>query len=140
MYVNIDGQRIHIPLSPPDPNDVSRVDGRKRRGMPLCHNHQLRGDCPERRSKFDRGSVPENELRALALRCRQALCVAGSDCKDAKCIYGHTCPYEPKYGRGNDCRFSELHGIDKRITHVVLEEVWLKDRISITKIEPVSDR
>ncbi|KAK4962288.1 hypothetical protein LTR28_004575 [Elasticomyces elasticus] len=118
---NRKGQRIDPALPPYNKTDCQRI-----RNLRLCNVHHLRGDCPHDGSKcphiHDR-KMSKTDLDTLRLIAYMLPCVSGGACEDAKCIYGHRCPFPvPTQGsmRGSGCCFlgagcrfpADLHDID----------------------------
>ncbi|KAK4978371.1 hypothetical protein LTR66_010622 [Elasticomyces elasticus] len=116
---NRKGQRIDPALPPYNKNDCQRI-----RNLRLCNVHHLRGDClPGSKCPHNHDrNMSKNDLDTLRLIAYMLPCVSGGACEDAKCIYGHRCPYPvPTQGSmrgsgcflGAGCRFApDLHDID----------------------------
>lgn len=92
--------------------------------LKLCNVHYLSNDCPYGSACCHVHNYKPNaqELSTLRLVARMAPCKRGSECDDAKCIFGHGCPIPD--GRNGSCSFGaqchfpkELHNLDKRIVH-----------------------
>ncbi|MCJ1372024.1 hypothetical protein MMC20_003245 [Loxospora ochrophaea] len=79
------GQRVDPP-SQYDKVDVTRV-----KKLHMCNVHFLRGDCPYgdecTHDHFYRAN--KNEIATLRYIARMTPCRFGTECDDAKCIYGH---------------------------------------------------
>ncbi|KAI0130637.1 hypothetical protein F4814DRAFT_456666 [Daldinia grandis] len=76
-----------------DPVAMERLRKRKDYDR-LCNNHFLRGPCnrgKECNFTHDYSPTPE-ERKAIAFFARSNRCVAGQECRNADCIYGHHCP------------------------------------------------
>ncbi|SLM38344.1 Zinc finger, CCCH-type [Lasallia pustulata] len=110
------GQRVD-PYMEYDKNEVKRVQK-----IHMCNVHYLRHDCPygDECTHDHFYSPNKNELKTLKYVARMTPCRFGTDCDDAKCIYGHRCPSGIE-GR-KDCRFGEncrfdrdMHGIDMNV-------------------------
>lgn len=110
MYIprNRWGQRIDSELKY-DRNMVKQV-----KALKMCNVHFLRGDCPYETCSHDHFYKPsKNELATLRYIARMAPCRMGSECDDAKCIYGHRCPAGNPCAFGDTCRFpDEMHNMD----------------------------
>ena len=107
------GQRID-PIIQYDPNEVKRL-----KKMKMCNVHYLRDDCIYDPCTHDHSYKPNKlELQTLRYVSRMTPCKFGSDCDEARCIYGHRCPNDVEGKRdcrwGENCRFErEAHGIDR---------------------------
>jgi hypothetical protein len=112
------GHRVDAPVKVYTKDEVNRI-----KKMKLCNVHYLRPPCPYGNGcghKHDFRPV-KGELCTLRLVARMAPCMNGSQCEDAECIYGHTCPApDRKDGKpleegkpcifGRECRFTrEMH-------------------------------
>jgi len=73
--------------------------------------------------QFSHAHLEEDEVIVLAIRARQSVCKYGSACTFRLCFLGHHCSQDPTcyYGARGTCRFANFHGIDKRISHVLLD-------------------
>jgi len=110
------GQRI----DPPIKHNKEMHDRVKR--LKLCNVHYLSDDCPYGSAccHVHNYKPSAQELAMLRLVARMAPCKRGSECDDAKCIFGHGCPMpEGKNGScsfGAQCHFpKELHNLDKSV-------------------------
>ena len=113
IFRNRFGQRID-PIIQYDPNEVKRI-----KKLKMCNVHFLRDDCPYDPCTHDHHYKPnKNELQTLRYVSRMTPCKFGTECDDARCIYGHRCPNDVEGKRdcrfGENCRFDkEAHGIDR---------------------------
>lgn len=114
---NRKGQRVD-PQIPYNKDEVNRV-----KKLKMCNVHFLRGECPygDECTHIHKYKPTKQELEVLRLVARMAPCMHGSECEDAKCIYGHRCP-APEGRRGENCIFGdgcrfplELHGLDTNV-------------------------
>ncbi|KAI4763379.1 hypothetical protein E4T52_04590 [Aureobasidium sp. EXF-3400] len=117
---NKKGQRIDPPTPEFKKDEVNRL-----KKLKLCNAYHLRRDCPYPDGKCEHDHTYKcnaKELETLKLVARMSACIHGSECSDAKCIYGHRCPFPgsreagPK-GKacinGENCRFpEEMHNMD----------------------------
>jgi hypothetical protein len=117
---NRKGQRIDPPTPEFKKDEVNRL-----KKLKLCNVHHLRGDCPYPNGKCEHDHLYKcnpKELATLKLVARMSACIHGSECPDAKCIYGHRCPFpssresdsrEKPCINGENCRFpAEMHNMD----------------------------
>ncbi|KAI9847009.1 MAG: hypothetical protein M1837_003365 [Sclerophora amabilis] len=107
------GQRID-PEVKYDKSEVQRI-----KGLKMCNVHVLRGDCP-----YGSGCVHGHdykptpmELSTLRHVTRQQPCRFGTECEDAKCMYGHRCLGNPcAFIYTGGCRFpQEMHNVDTTV-------------------------
>lgn len=123
---NKKGQR----LDPPPP-DFKKDEVNRLKKLKLCNAYYLRRDCvyPNNRCTHDHThKATASELESLKLVARMSACIHDSACDDAKCIYGHICPFpEAKEGsmrgkgciNGENCRFpAHMHGMDMTAVRV----------------------
>jgi hypothetical protein len=114
------GQRIDPPTPEFKKDEVNRL-----KKLKLCNAYHLRGDCPYPNGKCEHDHLYKcnpKELETLKLVARMSACIHGSECPDAKCIYGHRCPFpssrdsdskEKPCINGENCRFpAEMHNMD----------------------------
>lgn len=85
--------------------------------------------------KFSHARLETDEVFVLAIKARQQVCRYGSDCPFPYCFLGHHCPYDSNchFRAKGTCRFGDkLHGIDKRMTHVLVEgeESYKRQKVS----------
>jgi hypothetical protein len=117
---NKKGQRIDPPTPEFKKDEVNRL-----KKLKLCNAYHLRRDCPYPDGKCEHDHVYKcnpKELETLKLVARMSACIHGSECSDAKCIYGHRCPFpgskesgskEKTCINGENCRFpAEMHNMD----------------------------
>lgn len=117
---NKKGQRLDPPTPEFKKDEVNRL-----KKMKLCNSYYLRHDCTYKDDKctHDHFYKPnKSEMDTLKLVARMSACIYGSECDDAKCIYGHRCPFpEAKIGsmrgrgciNGENCRFpAHMHAMD----------------------------
>ncbi|KAI4718384.1 hypothetical protein E4T48_05388 [Aureobasidium sp. EXF-10727] len=117
---NRKGQRIDPPTPEFKKDEVNRL-----KKLKLCNAYHLRRDCPYPDGKCEHDHLYKcnaKELETLKLVARMSACIHGSECSDAKCIYGHRCPFpESKESgtkakpciNGENCRFPpEMHKMD----------------------------
>jgi hypothetical protein len=117
---NKKGQRIDPPTPEFKKDEVNRL-----KKLKLCNAYHLRRDCPYPDGKCEHDHVYKcnpKELETLKLVARMSACIHGSECSDAKCIYGHRCPFpgskesgskEKTCINGENCRFpAEMHNMN----------------------------
>ena len=121
------GQRVDPPPQSYDKDELHRL-----KGLKLCNVHFLRPPCPHgtKCPHLHDYKPTQLELDMLRLVARMSPCQVGAGCHDAKCIYGHRCPFSEarsgaKGGKtcnyGDKCKFpAELHGIDTTVVHTVV--------------------
>lgn len=118
---NRKGQRIDPPTKNFDKDEVNRV-----KRIKMCNVHFLRHECPfgANCTHVHDYKPTKSELETLKLVARMAPCIHGTGCDDAKCIYGHRCPFpligHKKTGKNciflEECKFPlEMHNMDMNV-------------------------
>lgn len=113
--LNKDDERVDVPLAKADPNAVKALDEyRQKNGMNFCNRYHLSGSCKSGANCifFHGERLNPAELLALRHKTRNLVCSAGHYCREIACNLGHHCATPGSCYFGNDCRFSELHGVD----------------------------
>jgi hypothetical protein len=113
--LNKDDERVDVPLAKADPNAVKALEERRQtNGMNFCNRYHLSGSCKNGANcSFYHGErLNPAELLALRHKTRNLVCSAGHYCREIACNLGHHCSNPGSCYFGNDCRFSELHGVD----------------------------
>ena len=89
--------------------------------LKLCNVHYLRGDCPYEDCSHEHSYKPSKaELNTLRYIARMAPCRFGSECEDAKCMYGHRCSAGTPCAFGDSCRFpDEMHDMDTNVVKAI---------------------
>ena len=92
------GQRID-PIIQCDPNEVERVQK-----LRLCNWQFLSDECLNRETcTYDHDFKPtKHELQTLTYVSRLAQCNYGTECNNAKCIYGHADPNDLNVQKGRN--------------------------------------
>ncbi|KAK4541043.1 hypothetical protein LTR36_008412 [Oleoguttula mirabilis] len=124
---NLKGQRVDQTLEY-DRDEVLRL-----KRLKMCNQHYIgNGCCHYNAGKPDkcphRHDVKLSNQSRYTLRvvARETPCKKGFECDDAKCIYGHRCPFPlategSSRGsgmclNGDNCRFPrEMHGVDTKV-------------------------
>jgi len=123
VFLNSVGQRIDQPLVKPSADVYKRLDDRCQR-LPwphkFCNMHHIKGACTHGNCQYSHTLLERDEVLVLAIRARQMMCKFGSACTYRLCFLGHHCSHDPNC-QYRTCRFANFHGIDKRMTHVLLD-------------------
>lgn len=131
IFRNKHGQRIDEPL------DYDRDEVQRLKKVKFCNQHYIGQGCchynagkPEKCPHKHERKLNPQELYWLRVVARETPCKKGLYCDDAKCIYGHRCPF-PKATEGGmrgsgqcllgeNCRFSrEMHEVDVKIVKTI---------------------
>lgn len=112
--LNKKDERVDIPLPKPDPSAVKSLEDRRQMsGMNLCNRYHLGNSCKNTNCNFYHGErLNAAELLALRHKTRNLVCSAGHYCREISCNLGHHCANAGSCYFGDDCRFSEMHGMD----------------------------
>ncbi|KAL2022522.1 hypothetical protein VTK56DRAFT_5129 [Thermocarpiscus australiensis] len=123
--LNKDDERVDVPLPKADPNAVKSLEERRQiNGMNFCNRYHLSNSCKNGvNCNFYHGErLNSAELLALRHKTRNLVCSAGHHCREIACNLGHHCANPGSCYFGNDCRFSELHGMDITPTIKIYED------------------
>ncbi|GAB1320029.1 hypothetical protein MFIFM68171_10239 [Madurella fahalii] len=115
IQLNKDDERVDVPLAKADPNAVRALDERRQaNGTNFCNRYHLSNSCKNGPNcNFYHGErLNAAEMLALRHKTRNLVCSAGHHCRDIGCNLGHHCSNPGSCYFGNDCRFSQLHGMD----------------------------
>jgi hypothetical protein len=112
--LNKKDERVDIPLAKPDPGAIKSLEDRRQMsGMNLCNRYHLGNSCKNTNCNFYHGErLNAAELLALRHKTRNLVCSAGHYCREIACNLGHHCANAGSCYFGDDCRFSEMHGMD----------------------------
>ncbi|KAK3115013.1 hypothetical protein LTR53_006098 [Teratosphaeriaceae sp. CCFEE 6253] len=132
IHVNVNDERVDLPLPEWDPKANSRFDDRVRaQGKRMCNNYHLQGKCNAGEyCDYKHGpTLSPGEQLVLRHKVRNLSCPKDSACWDPKCILGHHCRSGKKdCYYASACKFASSHGMDtepaKRVDEDGKEE-WL---------------
>ncbi len=112
--LNKDDERVDVPLPKPDPAAVKSLEDRRQlSGMNLCNRYHLSGNCKNTNCNFNHGErLSPAEITALRHKTRNLVCGSGGYCRELTCNLGHHCTNPGSCFFGDECRFSEMHGMD----------------------------
>lgn len=112
--LNKDDERVDVTLPKPDPNALKSLEERRQlSGMNLCNRYHLANNCKNTNCNFNHGErLNPAEILALRHKTRNLVCGSGHYCREITCNLGHHCPNAGSCYFGDDCRFSEMHGMD----------------------------
>ena len=112
--LNKNDERVDVPLPKADPNAVQSLDDRRQmNGVNLCNRYHLTGSCKSTNCNFHHGErLSSAEMNALRHKTRNLVCSSGHYCREISCILGHHCTNPGSCYFGDDCRFSDMHGMD----------------------------
>ncbi|KAK4123129.1 hypothetical protein N657DRAFT_645859 [Parathielavia appendiculata] len=124
IQLNKHDERVDIPLPKPDPNAVKSLDERRQMsGMNLCNRYHLANSCKNTNCSFYHGErLNPAEILALRHKTRNLVCGSGHYCREIACNLGHHCSNPGSCYFGDDCRFSEMHGMDITPTIKIYED------------------
>ncbi|KAK4153584.1 hypothetical protein C8A00DRAFT_33675 [Chaetomidium leptoderma] len=122
--LNRDNERVDVPLAKPDPNAVKSLEDRRQiSGMNLCNRYHLANSCKNTNCNFNHGErLNAAEMLALRHKTRNLVCNTGHQCREITCNLGHHCSNPGSCYFGDDCRFSEMHGMDITPTIKIYED------------------
>ncbi|KAK4140950.1 uncharacterized protein C8A04DRAFT_14489 [Dichotomopilus funicola] len=122
--LNKNDERVDVTLGKPDANAVKSLEDRRQMsGMNLCNRYHLAGNCKNNNCNFYHGErLTPAQLLALRHRTRNLVCGSGHLCREATCNLGHHCSNPGSCYFGDDCRFSEMHGMDITPTIKIYED------------------
>jgi hypothetical protein len=112
--LNGNNERVDVPLGKPDINAVKALEERRQMsGMNLCNRYHLANNCKNTNCNFYHGErLTPAQLLALRHKTRNLVCGSGHHCREVTCNLGHHCSNAGACYFGDDCRFSEMHGMD----------------------------
>jgi hypothetical protein len=113
--LNKDNMRVDVPLPKADPNAVRAIEERRQANRTnLCNRYHLSNSCKNGANcNFYHGErLNAAEMLALRHKTRNIVCSSGHKCEDIACNLGHHCVNPGSCFFGNDCRFSDMHGMD----------------------------
>ncbi|KAK4244223.1 hypothetical protein C7999DRAFT_17495 [Corynascus novoguineensis] len=124
LQLNKSDERVDVPLAKPDPQAVKFLEDRRQRsGMNLCNRYHLANNCKNSNCNFYHGErLTSAQTLALRHKTRNLVCSSGRLCRDVSCNLGHHCPSPGSCYFGDDCRFSEMHGMDITPTIKIYED------------------
>jgi hypothetical protein len=116
---NVDDWRLDDKIPPVPGRDIESLKEKRSAHGNLCNELYLSGKCskPDRCSYVLDVKLNAGELLALKMMARTLTCPERSYCEEFGCYNGHSCPMEAKgkkCAKGEDCKFSEFHGMDLR--------------------------
>jgi hypothetical protein len=112
--LNRDDERVDVPLPKPDSNALKSLEDRRQMsGMNLCNRYHLANSCKNTNCNFYHGErLNAAEMLALRHKTRNLVCSSGHYCREFTCNLGHHCSNPGSCYFGDDCRFSDMHGMD----------------------------
>jgi hypothetical protein len=122
--LNGNNERVDVPLGKPDINAVKALEERRQMsGMNLCNRYHLANNCKNTNCNFYHGErLTPAQLLALRHKTRNLVCGSGHHCREVTCNLGHHCSNAGSCYFGDDCRFSEMHGMDTTPTIKIYED------------------
>lgn len=127
IQLNKNDERVDVPLPKVDPNAVRALDERRQmNGTNFCNRYHLSSNCKNGANcNFYHGErLNAAEMLALRHKTRNLVCSAGHRCFEIGCNLGHHCSNPGSCYFGNECRFSDRHGMD--IVSYSLGTYWMK--------------
>jgi hypothetical protein len=123
--LNKNDERVDVALPKPDPNAIKSLEERRQiSGMNLCNRYHLANNCKNTNCNFYHGErLTAAEILALRHKTRNLVCGSGHYCREITCNLGHHCSNPGSCYFGDDCRFSEMHGMDI----VSFSRAWCKE-------------
>ncbi|KXX75525.1 hypothetical protein MMYC01_203204 [Madurella mycetomatis] len=125
IQLNKNDERVDVPLPKVDPNAIRALDERRQmNGTNFCNRYHLSNSCKNGANcNFYHGErLNAAEMLALRHKTRNLVCSAGHRCLEIGCNLGHHCPNPGSCYFGNDCRFSDCHGMDITPTIKIYED------------------
>jgi hypothetical protein len=112
--LNRDNERVDVPLAKPDQSAIKALEERRQMsGMNLCNRYHLANSCKNTNCSFYHGDrLTPPQMLALRHKTRNLVCSSGHHCREITCNLGHHCSTPGSCYFGDDCRFSEMHGMD----------------------------
>jgi hypothetical protein len=122
--LNRDNERVDVPLAKPDQSAIKALEERRQMsGMNLCNRYHLANSCKNTNCSFYHGDrLTPPQMLALRHKTRNLVCSSGHHCREITCNLGHHCSTPGSCYFGDDCRFSEMHGMDIVSSQGVFED------------------
>jgi hypothetical protein len=122
IALNKDSQRLDTYISPPNPEEWAIYNERFHKQKP-CNNYHIHRECITFGCPFDHRDLEPESRHVLEYVLKCSPCPKKSECRDAKCAYGHLCQKDGCQGQMKGCRMkADLHTVDPEVARTVSVE------------------